>query len=411
MSRSSAETVAVLGGGPAGCTVAALLARAGRTVALFHTETRPELIVGESQVPAVVPILRRLGVEAEVAATSVLKPGATVTFSATDRYPLPFADSAGSLPDYSYQTPRGVFDEILLDAARRHGAHLFPKTARLQRRGATRVALDDASLDATDGLFGARGPDLIVDATGRARLIARQLALPTVEGTRRDVSLFAHYDRVKLDRPADVHVDRHRLGWGWRIPLPGKVSLGVVIDPRHLGPGSRAAQLDALVATDPVLRALEPGERVSEVKRYDNYQLYTTQLVGPGWALVGDAAGFADPIFSTGTYLALRGAEMLADALLSERRDGLDAYRERWLGELRAWQRIVGLWYDGRLFSLLRTRRRMRRFGPGRLMDRHIGQHMTRIFTGEAGSRGYSQTLLTSLAPMGHLGAKALAIR
>jgi len=405
------QTVAVLGGGPAGATVATLLSRAGKTVALFHTEKRPDLIVGESHVPAVIPILRRLGVESAVAATSTLKRGATVTFSATDRYRLPFAAAAGSLPDYSYQTPRDVFDDILLAAARESGASMIPRTARLRRRGATRVCLDDASLEATDRLFGSAEPDLIVDATGRARLIARTLKLPTVRGARRDVSLFAHYDRVKFDDPGDVHADRNTLGWSWRVPLPGKASLGIVVDPRHLGGGSREAQFERFVAQDPVTRAAEAGTRVSGVARYDNYQLHTSQLAGSGWALAGDSAGFADPIFSTGTYLALRGAEMLADALIDGRHRAVERYQADWLAELRTWQALADLWYDGRLFSLLRTRRQMRRIGPGRMLDAHIGKHLTRIFTGEAAGERYGQALVASIAPLGRLGARALAIR
>jgi 2-polyprenyl-6-methoxyphenol hydroxylase-like FAD-dependent oxidoreductase len=133
--------------------------------------------------------------------------------------------------------------------------------------------------------------------------------------------------------------------------------------------------------------------------------------VGDGWVLVGDAAGFADPIFSTGTYLAMRGAEMLADALVSGSSEALARYEREWLAELCAWQRIIGLWYDGRLFSLLRLGRFMRRLPPARPVDSHIGRHMTRIFTGEAGRNGYGQALLSVVAPIGRAGARSLAIR
>jgi len=408
---STVESIAILGGGPAGSTLAALLGRAGKSVALFHVERRRELIVGESLVPAVVPVLRRLGIEDAVAEVSVRKPGATVTFSRTDRYPLPFVDAAGSLPPYSYNTPRDLFDGILLSAAEAAGATLVPKTARVRRRGPEGVALDDATREAAAGVFGADGPDLIVDATGRARLFARALGLPAIAGQRRDVALFAHYDGAELDRPGDIHVDRNARGWGWRIPLPGRVSLGIVVDRRHLSDGDKGAQLDAFVGSDPVLREIAPGRRVSEVARYDNYQLHTPRLLGPGWALVGDAAGFADPIFSTGTYLAMRGAEMLADALSSEAPGALRAYEDEWLEELRAWQRIIGLWYDGRLFSLLRLGRFMRKLPPARPVDHHIGRHMTRIFTGEAATGAYGQALLSVVAPAGHVGARRLSIR
>jgi hypothetical protein len=391
--------------------VAALLAGAGKRVALFAPERRPELIVGESLVPAVVPILRRLGVEDEVRAISVEKPGATVTFGAAERHPLPFADAAGTLPDYSYNTPRDGFDRVLLGAAEAAGALRVDALARVRRALPDRLALTDASADELGDFFAGREPDLLIDATGRARLFARALGLVAVRGRRKDVALFAHYDGVLLERPGDIHVDRNARGWGWRIPLPGRVSVGVVVDRKHLGDGAKKDQLDAFVAADGALRERVHGRRVSEVMRYDNYQLCSTRLFGPSWALVGDAAGFADPIFSTGTYLAMRGAEQLADALTGRARGGLFAYQTSWLAELRAWQDLIDLWYDGRLFSLLRLGRRMRRLGPARPVDRHIGRHMTRIFTGEAGRGGYGQALLSIVAPVGRLGARALAIR
>jgi flavin-dependent dehydrogenase len=405
------DTVAIIGGGPAGSTLAALLAQEGKSVLLFAAPKRRELVVGESLVPAVVPILARLGVEDEVAKISTCKPGATVTFSATDRYPLPFVDAEGSLPPYSYNTPRAAFDRILLDAAARAGANVIEEVARIERTGPDSIALAEGAREAARPILGDDAPDLVVDATGRARLVARRLHLPAIAGPRRDTALFAHYESAALDRPGDIHVDRNARGWGWRIPLPGCVSLGVVVDRRHLRGETREEQLDRMVATDPVLREIAPTERLTDVARYDNYQLHSARLVGDGWVLVGDAAGFADPIFSTGTYLAMRGAEMLADALVSGSSEALARYEREWLAELCAWQRIIGLWYDGRLFSLLRLGRFMRRLPPARPVDSHIGRHMTRIFTGEAGRNGYGQALLSVVAPIGRAGARSLAIR
>jgi flavin-dependent dehydrogenase len=408
---SGTEGVAIVGGGPAGSTLAALLARKGKSVVLFAGPRRRTLVVGESLVPAVVPILARLGVEEEVAEISTYKPGATVTFSEADRYPLPFVDAEGTLPPYSYNTPRADFDRILLDAARRAGAHVVEEVARIERTGPDSIALADAARRAARPVLGGAAPDLIVDATGRARLVSRRLELPAIAGPRKDTALFAHYESAVLDRPGHIHVDRNARGWGWRIPLPGRVSVGVVVERRHLRGDTREEQLDHMVKTDSALRAITPTRRLTDVARYDNYQLRSARLVGDGWVLVGDAAGFADPIFSTGTYLAMRGAEMLADALSVGASSALSNYEGEWLAELCAWQRIIGLWYDGRLFSLLRLGRFMRRLPPARPVDGHIGRHMTRIFTGEAGRNGYGQALLSVVAPAGRAGARSLAIR
>ncbi|MEM9187633.1 MAG: NAD(P)/FAD-dependent oxidoreductase [Myxococcota bacterium] len=406
------RSVAILGGGPAGSTLAALLSRAGHRVGVFDVPAPRDLIVGESLVPAVVPMLRMLGVEEQVAKCSLRKQGATITRGRGRPFVLSFDEARGQLPSYSYNVPRAEFDQILRGAAEAAGAARFPHRVRLVAKPGQRVELSSESRDVTNGYFGPSGPDLVVDCSGRARLIARLLELPVTRGERRDVALFAHFDRCALHRPTDIHVDRHRRGWGWRIPLRDRVSLGVVVDSEHLaGADSSEDAFDRFVYGERRLRSfIGTGRRMSKVARYSNYQLQSRSLVGPGWVLCGDAGGFADPIFSTGTYLAMKGATSLAEAISARSRAALFGYEERWLNELTEWKRIIDLWYAGRLFALLRLGNVMRRNPPGLLIDDHITKHMTRIFTGEAGLRGYSRTLLRAVAPLGRLGARELAI-
>ena len=106
--------VAILGSGPSGSALAAILAGRGAEVTLFELGRRPELLVGESLVPAVIPMLRRLGVEEQVAAIGLEKPGASFVWSPTDRFSFTFARFAPAVPPYAYNVPRPRFDEVLL---------------------------------------------------------------------------------------------------------------------------------------------------------------------------------------------------------------------------------------------------------------------------------------------------------
>ena len=375
------------------------LARDGYNVGIYHTEKRPELIVGESLLPAVVPILRELEVEDEIKAFSVYKPGATVWLSHDEIIPFEFGWAKGGLPNYAYNTPRKEFDEAILGAAIRNGAVLLPYSARLRQEGDS-VFLDDGSLAASDGLFAGQ-PDMIVDATGRSRQIAKLLKIPTQRGTRKDTALFAHMDKVVMTSPGHIHVDRYEQGWGWRIPLQGKVSVGIVVDPLHLKKyGDRAEeQFDNFIAGNQCIGLYaKDARRLTSVVKYSNYQLISQKMYGKNWACIGDAAGFVDPVFSTGAYLALKSGKMLYQAITLDRPGAFAAYEKTFHRELGMWQKVINTWYNGRLFSLYRAGQTMRNNFIGKGIEPHIEKHLSRIFTGEAVNGVYSRGLLAFMS-------------
>ena len=397
MPRKRIETVAVVGDGPAGTTLAALLARAGIRVGLFSRGRPAGLVVGESLVPAIVPLLRELGVEDEVRSYATFKPGATFVVGPGQLLEIRFAEVRGRLPGYAYNVPRDCFDATLRDACARSGARIFDAPASLERiPGTDRIRLADESLEAADGFFAAP-PDLVVDATGRSRLAARLLGLPTRAGDRRDTALFAHCQGVPVDHEGHVHTDRLEHGWCWRIPLPGRVSLGVVADPKLLRAhgATPEEQYDQLLDTDPYLRRLTEGSRrITPVLKYSNYQLATLRGAGDGWALVGDAFGFVDPVFSSGLFLAMDGARALAGAIRTGTPAALRRYERLQLRHIEAWQQVVRYFYDGRFFAIFRMRQEAHDSWIGRLVNPHASKHLPRVFTGESIKGRYDRWLL-----------------
>jgi flavin-dependent dehydrogenase len=399
--KTAPSTVAIAGGGPGGSTLAAYLARAGVKVVLFTQPKRPPIVIGESLVPAIVPFLRELGVEEEIAGYSIRKTGATFCFNATERLNIRFDDVRGARTEYSYNVPRDRFDATLVEAAVRAGAVLVEQQARLVRvMGTERLELGPESLAAARSVLGGP-PDFIVDAGGRKRTGARLLDLPYEEGPRRDTALHAHHTGVEVEIEGNVHTDRLDHGWAWRIPLPGRVSVGIVVSGERLADCGETIeeQYDTFLRRDSVLsRWIAPATRVTPVVRYSNYQLSTARGFGPNWALVGDAFGFIDPVFSSGTLIAFESARDLATALLSGSDDALAKWETDMHRRFHAWRRVVDIFYNGRLLTLLKMGDRMRKTVPGKMMDWHFRKHMPRIFTGEGVTSAYSLGLLTFMA-------------
>ena len=373
-------------------------------VVLFARGGRPPIVVGESLVPAVVPFLRELGVEDEVAGYSIWKGGATFVLSRDSRLSFRFAEVRGARTTYSYNVPRDRFDATLLEAARRAGVHVVSEAGRLEREGESdAVRLSEESLDKARGWL-AGPPDFIVDAGGRSRTIPRLLGIPVLDGNRRDTALHAHFEGIEVEIPGNVHTDRLEHGWLWRIPLPGRVSMGLVIDSefiRKFGNTSEE-QLDGYLRHDPVIREYaRPARRVTPVIRYTNYQSRAERGVGRNWALVGDTFGFVDPVFSSGLLIAFQSADLLAKALIDGSEQALAFYQKETLRNLEAWQRVIGWFYDGRLLTLLKVGTFVRGTLIGKLVDFHFRKHMPRIFTGEDATNRYSLGLVAFMVNHG----------
>jgi flavin-dependent dehydrogenase len=426
MQPGKINTVAILGGGPAASTLATLLARAGKRPVIFHLAKRTPLVVGESLVPAIIPMLRLLGVEEQVKGFSTFKPGATVNVGPKVNFSFPFDQLNMTLPKYAYNVPRDKFDEALLENAKKAGAKVIEAAAKVERvPGTDRVRLSDETLKAagdafgaakelskaTDGLLspalsstGGEGdarsspqPDLIVDATGRFRLLPKLLELPSREGPRKDTALFAHVDQTQMDSVGHVHTTRLDNGWSWRIPLPGRVSVGVVIGTEFLPKfgATKEERFDNLLKQDSVLcKIAGDAKRLTPVVEYTNYQLVSSRVVGDGWALVGDTAGFIDPVFSSGLFIGMQSAVELADAIGKGTSEAFKEYERHVIHHLKSWHEIVEYFYNGRLFTCFHVGQMLKGNLLVKLSFPHLNKHFGRIFSGAASTSAYSLSLL-----------------
>ena len=426
--------VAIVGAGPAGAALAIFLVREGAAVTLFDDGRRPELLVGESLVPAVIPILQRLDLEKETASFSRVKPGVSFVWSGSDRVSVTFDRFAPAVFPYAYNVPRPHFDEALLAKAIASGVDYVTARARLlpNTEGETgaELALSPGTLAAAPGLSG-RQPDLIVDATGRARLAAHALGIPARLGPRKDIAHFAHFEGCAWDDvPGQVRIARGEAGWSWCIPLQQRLSIGIVLgrdDAARLGQ-TPEERLERAIASDPGLTFIAGGaRRVTDVASYANYQLISERGSGRGWAMVGDAFGFVDPMLSPGVFLALRSSEQLADALApwlrrraipspAELDSALTAYAAGQSEMVTAWLELVAYLYDGRLAALIQAGKSWMPENPGafkRAMQTHIARHVGLLASGAATTSRYSRRLLRFLGRYGLRGVDPadLAIR
>ncbi|MBL0056857.1 MAG: NAD(P)/FAD-dependent oxidoreductase [Chitinophagaceae bacterium] len=391
------NSVAIMGGGPSGCALATLLKRKGFNVAVFYLDNRPEIIVGESLVPAIIPMLKELGIEDEVRSYSTYKPGASVWVSKDEEATSPFSFGGGSLPPYAYNVPRVKFDKTLFDKAVSEGVKMFNLVARIEKTGqGDELKLSDETIAATGDYFKGQ-PDLIVDATGRARTISRFLDIPTKTGQRKDIAVFSHISGGEPIEPYNIHLHRLEKGWSWRIPLPGRTSVGVVINPEHLKEfgKTKEEQYDNYLKSEEVLKKFTANsKRETPVAQYSNYQLISQKMYGANWVLTGDAGGFLDPIFSSGLFLAIKGAFRLAKAMDEPTEASFKKYQKEQLLELKLWQKLVDTWYSGRLFTLFKVGQDRMDSRFGRYIGPHMQKHLTRIFSGEAVYVNYSRIFL-----------------
>ncbi len=309
--------ILIVGGGPAGSTAAALLAERGCDVVLLEQSEHPRFHIGESLLPANMPLLRRLGVADEVAAIGTFKPGAEFVDDETGhRSAFPFNLSLNQANTSAYQVPRAPFDEVLFRRAAQLGARTAERTrvtdVQLAKPGARARVV--AQRDGEEQVY---APRFMLDATGRDTLMTGKLGLKRSNKHNSTAAVYAHWRGVQMqlnEEPGFITVHLAADGWFWMIPLPdGIMSVGFVGNADVFKARRGTAQelyLDRLNRSPTVAARMVGAERLGEITATGNYSYRATASHGDGWMAIGDAFAFLDPVFSSGVLLAMTAAEL-----------------------------------------------------------------------------------------------------
>lgn len=337
--------VVVIGGGPSGSLASTFLSQKGYDVVLLERKKHPRPHVGENILPHFWKYCDMAQVSDKIAAEGfVQKAGGTTVWNGLIRQ-MSFRDFGFTRPGFHIERDR--FDHILLENARTQGAQVFERVSVLsvelqdegEQQGVTYRYLNSQNKHKISCRF-------VVDATGQRALIAKQLGMRVYDDHFRFMSIWAYFKNSKyiaLGGKAYSAEHRHTIppttfvssiaesggwGWAWHIPLRERTSVGLVVPIELMkavklgsGGGTNGESWQAYFLRKcretPYLNKLLEDAQFCEgsLGKIHDYSYRSTQLAGSGFFLIGDAAGFVDPIFSAGITIGMYSAYMAAWAI------------------------------------------------------------------------------------------------
>jgi geranylgeranyl reductase family protein len=324
--NSSNYDVIVMGGGPAGSSIASILAREGRSVILFEKEEFPRHHIGESLMTDTYWTFQRMGILEKLKQSPFVR-----------KYSVQFANSAGreSRPFYffeanhhesavTWQVTRSEFDKFLLEHAREQGAiiHQGATVKRVLFDGSRAVGVE-VNLNGSVQTFNAK---VIVDATGQQAILSNKFGWRVRDPKLKKAVLYSYFKGANREPDLNggatlvLRTEPGSGGWFWYIPLENDItSVGIVADPDYLykGRGKDFAKIleEEIEKCESCRRRVAGATRVDKVYSILDYSYRSKQNAGDGFILIGDAYGFLDPIYSSGVLLAMKMAELAADAI------------------------------------------------------------------------------------------------
>ncbi len=307
--------VLVVGGGPGGSTIAALLAERGRDVVVLEKLHHPRFHIGESLLPANVALFDRLGLREQVEAIGMQKYGVEfVSPDHEDRQFIEFGEAWDKSTPYAWQVRRSQLDELLFRDAARKGSRTFEgqlvREVAFDADGATaQVELDDGTRRTWRARF-------LVDASGRDTLLANHFRCKEKNPRHNSAALYGHFtgaERLPGKLEGNITIFWFEHGWFWLIPLAdGTTSIGAVCWPHYLKSRTKplAEFFHDTIALSPELEKRLAGAALVDERVYatGNYSYSSAKSSGDRYLMIGDAYAFVDPVFSSGVYLAMQSA-------------------------------------------------------------------------------------------------------
>jgi len=341
----------VIGGGPGGSATATLLARAAKRVLLLEKEHFPRFHIGESLLPynrklfeemGVLPILEAAGFPRKLGAQFYLG-------NASKSLKLVFRNGRFTRETAAFQVERATFDHLLLQHARHSGAEV--------REGWTVTKFsyeqDHVSIQARDenGQTQTFSGSFLVDASGRGNFTGNQEGIRVIHPKLKKLAVFGHFEGVVLDEGSsgsDTVIIRLENKWFWIIPVSGKkTSVGCVMDQAEFAQAKQlpAELFERIWQSSTALRArMKDARLVNSIQTTGDFSYYNRRLVGPRLLRVGDAAGFMDPIFSAGVYLAMYSGKLASQVILTSLARGDAGARHLLTYEKRVFRAMQFYW-------------------------------------------------------------------
>jgi flavin-dependent dehydrogenase len=320
--REANSDVLVVGGGPAGSTIAALLAERGERVVLVEKERHPRFHIGESLLPFNLPLFERLGVKEEIERIGMPKYGAEFFSIFHDKTSgFEFANAWDKGFPYAYQVRRSEFDHILLKNAAAKGATVIEECKVTEVDFPPEGGAVASGQDA-DGQVRRWRAKFLVDASGRDTLLASRFDIKHRNPKNNSAAIYGHFtgaQRSSGKAEGNIVLFWFDYGWFWFIPLAdGATSVGAVCRPAYIKTRQtdlRAFFMATIALCPPLAKRLENAQLVSPVTGTGNYSYRSTRMMGKSYIMVGDAYAFIDPMFSTGVYVAMSSAFLGADVV------------------------------------------------------------------------------------------------
>ena len=321
MSTSRSDVV-IIGGGPAGSALSTLLTKGGLTVTVLEKSIFPRDHIGESLIPSTLSTLERLGVLSKIEERGYLKKRGTSFLWGGEKWTVYFSEGRPEA-EYAYQVWRADFDSILLNNARDCGVTVVQPalvTGLIESKRRIRGVIFKEG-----GITKRHLAQLVVDASGQNSFIARRLRLRQWDPGFQNMALYGYFKNVEKLPGIDATntlIEAYPQGWFWDIPLHvGFHSIGTVIGSheyqklRHRAWKSNL--LDLMSETQMVRQLCANSTMVAGPHLTRDWSYSAARFVGQGFMLIGDAACFIDPLFSTGVHLALQQAVNAAASIKS----------------------------------------------------------------------------------------------
>lgn len=352
--------ILIIGAGPAGSVAAAMLRQQGRQVLMLERQQFPRFSIGESLLPQSMEYIEAAGLLQDVVEAGFQHKNGAAFVHGEARTAFDFRKKFSPGWGTTYQVQRADFDNVLARGAERMGATLRFGDEVLSVEPGEQPVVNVRRPDGSEYRIEA---DFILDASGFARLLPRLLQLESPSNFPVRGAIFCH---VRDNIPAEADFDRNKIlitthpehidVWYWTIPFSnGCCSLGVVAEPSFFEryEGDDLQKLQAIVGEDPNLtRLLANAEwAVLPVRRITGYSANVSSLWGPGYALLGNAGEFLDPVFSSGVTIAFKSAQLASECLARRYAGETVDWEAEFSIPLRAgvktFRRFVESWYEG----------------------------------------------------------------